>query len=100
MSGGSHNYAYIKATSESEILAGFDDYRTIEASLRRHGQHDAADEVLKFCLEIETAQRRLLVMGRRIAPILFATEWVDSGDWSPDAIKDAWEKLIGKEPPT
>lgn len=93
MSGGSFNYAYIKADDPTELLDGLDDYRAIEAWLRENKRHDAADEVLKFVLACETAQRRLAVMGKRISGILWAAEWTASGDTSIGAVDNEFAKI-------
>lgn len=93
MSGGSFNYACFKAEDTSRIFEGMEDYRAIEAYLRQRGRHDAADEVMKFVLVCETAQRRLLVQGKRIAEILRAAEWTASGDTGIEAVDAAFAML-------
>lgn len=94
MSGGSFNYACFKV-EDSDIFSGMGDYRDIENYLRDIGKHDAADEVLVFIKEVETHQRRLAVIGKRIAPVLKATEWERSSDWGEEAIDSAYAGLMG-----
>lgn len=99
MSGGSFNYACFKVSDSSEIFQALGDVRDIEAYLRAHGKHDAADEVLHFIGELETHQRRLNVIGDRIAPLLKAVEWTASGDSGMDYVDAEYFKLMGIEPP-
>lgn len=94
MSGGSFNYVYSKV-DDNHVFDAVSDLRDLENYLRRIDQHDAADEVLFYLAELETHQRRLMVLGRRIAPLLKATEWVCSSDWSLSAINDAYRDLMG-----
>ena len=96
MSGGSFNYACFKVAG-SEIFQAMEDVRGIEDYLRRYEKHDAADEVLRFIKEVETHQRRLAVIGERIAPILKATEWAASGDSGIDAVDTAYFNLMGMD---
>lgn len=93
MSGGSFNYVCFKV-EESEILSALPDLRDLENYLRVMGKHDAADEVLIFIREVETHQRRLAVIGRRISPILKAAEWYASGDSGADGIDEAYRALM------
>lgn len=96
MSGGSFNYACFKV-EDNQVFDAISDIRAIENYLRRIDQHDAADEVLLYLAELETHQRRLAVLGRRIAPLLQAAEWVCSSDWSLNTINDEYRKLMGLE---
>lgn len=98
MSGGSFNYACFKV-EDSEIFRALADVRDIESYLRAHGRHDAADEVLRFLNEAETHQRRLAVIGQRIAPLLQAAEWTCSGDSGLEYIDQEYFKLMGIAPP-
>lgn len=97
MSGGSFNYACFKV-EDSGIFGALSDVRDIEAYLRAQGKHDAADEVLLFIKEVETHQRRLAVIGGRIAPVLKAAEWAASGDSGLDGVDDAYQALMGGKP--
>lgn len=93
MSGGSFNYAYEKVDDPHEVLQGIADYRAIEAWLRDEQKHDAADEVLKFILACETAQRRLMVMGKRIQWLMRSAEWTASSDTTIEAVDAAFAAL-------
>jgi hypothetical protein len=73
--------------------------RGIEEFLRRVGGHEAADEVLQFIKEVETHQRRLEVIGTRIAPLLKAAEWYASGDSGISGVNAEYFKLMGMTPP-
>lgn len=94
MSGGSFNYACFKV-EDSEVFQAMNDIRDIENHLRATGKHEAADEVLIFIKEVETHQRRLAVIGKRIAPLLQAIEWEVSGDYGDGAIDYAYRELMG-----
>lgn len=98
MSGGSFDYAYFKVT-DSQVFNALNDVRAIESYLRSREKHDAADEVLRFLNEVETHQRRLAVIGERIAPLLKAVEWTASGDSGMDYVNTEYFKLMGIEPP-
>jgi hypothetical protein len=98
MSGGSFNYACFKV-EDSEIFKALEDVRGIEVYLRTYGQHDAADEVLRFINEVETHQRRLAVIGERIAPLLKAVEWCASGDSGMDGVEREYFALMGMKSP-
>lgn len=94
MSGGSFNYVCFKV-EDNHVFDAIPDLRDLEGFLRRIDQHDAADEVLLYLAELETHQRRLMVLGKRIAPLLKATEWVSSGDRSLSAINESYRDLMG-----
>lgn len=98
MSGGSFNYACFKV-EDSDVFNALSDVRNIESYLRSIGKHDAADEVLRFLNEVETHQRRLVIIGQRIAPLLQAAEWTCSGNSGADYIDAEYFKLMGIEPP-
>lgn len=97
MSGGSFNYAYLTVDDSSEMFTKLDEVCSIEEWLRANGHHLAADEVLIYIKEMETHQRRLEVIGRRIAPLLRAVEWEASGDGA-DIEAEYWA-LMGLTPP-
>lgn len=92
MSGGSFNYVCFKVETE-EIFAALPDLREMESYLRGRGKHDAADEILKFILNIETARRRLDVQGRRLQDLLQSVEWWVSGDWSEEDVDNSLKEL-------
>lgn len=98
MSGGSFDYVCFKVV-DSQVLSALEDVRAIENYLRTYGKHDAADEVLRYIKEVETHQRRLEVIGERIAPLLKAVEWAASGDSGIDDVDAEYFKLMGIEPP-
>lgn len=98
MSGGSFDYVCFKVV-DSQVLSALDDVRRIEEYLRTYGKHDAADEVLKYIKEVETHQRRLEVIGERIAPLLKAVEWAASGDRGLDSVDREYFELMGMKPP-
>jgi hypothetical protein len=83
----------------AKFFQAMNDVRGIESYLRTVGAHDAADEVLKFINEVETHQRRLAVIGARIAPLLKATEWWVSCDTSESGVDQEYFKLMGMTPP-
>lgn len=93
MSGGSFNYACFKVQS-SDVFEGVDDFKAIERWLRENNRHLAADEVYKFILEVETARHRLDVIGARIAGILQAAEWTQSGDAGVEYVDAEYDKLV------
>jgi hypothetical protein len=97
MSGGSFNYLCFK-TDSGEIfdLVNIEQLGKMEAYLRGLGYALAADEVYKFKLEIETARRHIEIMGERLHPLLYATEWCASGDSGQAGIEKAMDKLLGK----
>ena len=99
MSGGSFDYVCFKV-EDNHVFDAIPNLRDLENYLRRIDQHDAADEVLLYLAELETHQRRLMVLGHRIAPLLKATEWVCSSDWSLNAINDAYRDLMCLNKPT
>jgi hypothetical protein len=81
MSGGSFNYAYFKLDGNgSDVAQSLPDLKDIEQYLRNAGKHEAANEVLRGILRIETAIHRLQVVGSHLAPLAKAAEWWVSGD--------------------
>jgi hypothetical protein len=96
MSGGSFNYALYKADS-TEIFQGLEDYKAIEQFLRDNGKQEAANEVQKFILTLETAFNRLMVHGEYVKPLLRAAEWWASGDSGADGVDYAMGMLTGEE---
>lgn len=98
MSGGSFDYVHFKVI-DSQVLSALPDIRAAEEALRTYGKHDAADEVLRYIREVETHQRRLEVIGERIAPLLKAIEWTVSGDTGISYVDKEYFKLMGMEPP-
>lgn len=98
MSGGRFNYACFKVEDEG-VFEALPDVHMIENYLRGLDKHDAADEVLRFLNEAETHQRRLVVIGERIAGLLKAAEWTASGDSDGSYIDAEYFKLMGIDPP-
>lgn len=97
MSGGSFDYVCYKVEDE-RILTALSDVRNVETYLRSISKHDAADEVLLFIKEVETHQRRLAVIGKRISFLLRAAEWTCSGDTSDTYIDNEYKELMGIKP--
>lgn len=95
MSGGSFNYACFKVTDTREVFSAMDDIEHIEKYLRSINRHSAADEVFRYYQDLKTISRHLAIMGERLEPLLYATEWCASGDWNEDGIDAAYQKLIG-----
>lgn len=91
MSGGSFNYAYHKTEDEMDVFRGLQDYKDIEAYARKLGKHDIADILYEYIQEVETYQRRLMIRGKVIAPLMRAIEWECSGDTGLDGIDYAME---------
>ncbi len=97
MSGGSFNYVAFKVQDDNPFEATHD-LKAMEQWLREKGKHDAADEILKLILMIETAERRISVMVKRIYPILHGAEWWGSSDWGEDQFDETVvEVLHGEE---
>ena len=97
MSGGSFNYVAFKVRDDNPFEA-LNDLKNMEQWLREKGKHDAADEILKLILAIETAERRINVMANRIYNILHGAEWWGSSDWGEDQFdKTVRKTLYGDE---
>lgn len=97
MSGGRFDHLWYKVTDDEKIFATFDNLRDCEEFLRSYGQQFAADEILRYRLELETRYHQLLVMGERLEPLLYAAEWWASGDWSKDQFEQAWKEYMGDD---
>ena len=95
MSGGSFDYVCFKVEDPDKILSLSDTLDDVESFLRRNKKHDAADEVLNLRLTLETHARIVLKLGKRMAPLLMAAEWWDSGDWGEEHFDAEWNKLLG-----
>lgn len=93
MSGGFFNYAYLTVTDNVDMFSKLGEVRDIENWLRTCDMQDEADEVLLYIKEMETHQRRLMVIGQRIAGLLEAVEWQASGDGAD--IHAEYLKLMG-----
>ena len=95
MSGGSFNYVYFKCTDSTGAfgLMAMSDLYAMEQFLRQDQKHDAADEVQKYILFLETTQRRLETYGKWMEPLLHNVEWYASSDWGPEAVDKAMDKL-------
>lgn len=93
MSGGAFDYVYHDVEDE-RIFTTAERLEAVEKFLRDEGKHDVADEVLRFRLNVETHQRILMAMGRRIAPLLEAAEWWASGDYSEGHMDTRWQEFL------
>lgn len=94
MSGGSFDYVGFKI-QERDFFNALYDLKRIERWLREQTKHDAADEILKLILEIETAERRLKVIGDRIYEILHSAEWWCSCDIGEDTFDKRVKEVLG-----
>lgn len=97
MSGGSYNYAYTKVDEMDGAYSVIQDVKRAEERLRELGQQEAANEVYKYILFVEMVANRLSVQGNRIANVLRAVEWYDSGDSGIEVVNQACEKLLSGE---
>lgn len=93
MSGGSFNYLAFK--EPYEMFTQLDELRSMEEWLRDQNKHDAADELFRYRLELETARRRLGIMHQRLYDVMYAAEWWRSGDYGEDGLDKAWAKFTG-----
>ena len=98
MRGGSFIYLYMDAESVSVFNKLIEVYN-IESYLRQIGKQEAANEVLIYIRELETHQRRIETIGKRISGVLQATEWCASSDWGPEEIDKEYWKLMGINAP-
>jgi hypothetical protein len=99
LSGGSFEYVCFDVEEAGRALSGNarEQLNRMEQYLREIQKHDAADELLLYIRELETHSRRIEVIGKRIAPLVQATEWTASGDNGPEAIDRAYRALMGLE---
>lgn len=95
MSGGSFNYVCHDVTDASQIFSKLYEVQRVEEWLRDNQKHDAADEVLLYLREMQTHERRVEAIGRRIENLLHAVEWTASGDTNIESVDIAWAKLMG-----
>lgn len=87
MSGGSFDYACHDLDSNGEdVISALPKLREMENYLRTRGKHEMADEILRGILHIETAKRRLDVVGKHLTELAYAVEWWASGDWGEDQV--------------
>jgi hypothetical protein len=97
MSGGSFNYVCFKLDGDgSDVAQSLPDLRDMEQCLRDLGKHEAANEILRGIIKIETAINRLTVVGSHLAPLAKAAEWWQSGDTDEDDFGAVFnEKYLG-----
>ena len=93
MSGGSFNYVCYSIDS-ADIFEKICDLKNMEDFLREHQKHDAADEVMKFRLDIETHLRIVKAQGSRLQNILHAAEWWSSNDCGEDTFDKEWNNFL------
>jgi hypothetical protein len=97
MSGGSFDYVCFKLT-DGRVVQALPMLREMEIYLRAMRKHEAADELLLGIMRIETASRRLDVVGKHLYALAYAAEWWNSGDWDEDQFdKEFQEKYLGGE---
>lgn len=93
MSGGSFNYVCFKLNgSSSDVAQSLPDLRDMEQYLRSMGKHEAADEILRGMVRLETAMRRLAVVGEHLYELAHAAEWWCSGDWDEEQFDQTFNK--------
>ncbi len=97
MSGGSFEYVCFKLEDETEIFNALPQLEEMVTYLHTYGKHEAADEIHRAKLQLETLQHRALVVGKYIQDLAYACEWWASGDWGEDDFDAKWkEHLEGK----
>jgi hypothetical protein len=96
MSGGSFNHLYL--INYEEQLGRIEDVKAMERWLREKGKHDAADELFRYQLELETALRRLTVMYDRLMPLMAAAEKWCSGDYAEEGFNRTSEWFFKSGP--
>jgi hypothetical protein len=70
---------------EENPLSCVSDLEELEAVARSFGKHDAADELLRYALKIETFKRRLDVYYEHYRRLVQVAEKVARYDYGPDA---------------
>jgi hypothetical protein len=101
MSGGSFNYVYSKLLGDgADVAQSLPDLRDMEQRLRDLGKHEAANEILRGIIRIETAINRLTVVGSHLAPLAKAAEWWQSHDTGEDDFDAVFrEEYLGTKSP-
>ncbi len=94
MSGGSFNYLCYKDPSEMLSSSSMDDLRRMEEYLRENGKGDAADELYKYRLTLDTMYRRLTILHTRLEPLLYSAEWWASGDYGEESFDRRWAEFL------
>lgn len=81
MSGGSFDYVCFKLDSNgTEVISTLPTLADMERRLRAYGKHEAADELLRNMLKIESMKHRLNVIGKHLYNLAHDLEWWQSGD--------------------
>lgn len=93
MSGGSFDYACFKLNDDYAVLSALPSLREMERWLRSEGKHEAADELLRSILRLETIQHHLSVLGDHLYRLAYGAEWWCSGDWN----EEKFDKLFEEE---
>ena len=98
MSGGSFGYAY--QLFESFEFDNLIQIKSVEAFLREEGKIDAADEVHRMIVTMESMAQSINHLGTQMSPVLHAAEWWASNDYAEDQFDEQWElykeKGVGK----
>lgn len=98
MSGGSFNYVCYKLNDEADqVIQALPELREMETWLRSRNKHEAADEILRGIMRIETAQRHLEVIGNHLHKLTRAAEWWCSCDWGEDDFDETWKSYLGEK---
>lgn len=98
MSGGSYDYLFSKDARDLVEHYADGDHGAMArmiARLRTLDGDDVADELVEAQLLIRAALRRVDVIVGRCAPTMKAVEWLDSCDWSEDAVAAALAEYRG-----
>ena len=94
MSGGSFEYVCFKLEDENEIFKSLPQLERMVSYLHDRGKHEAADEIHKIKLQLETLQHRALVVGGYIKDLAYACEWWASGDWGEETFDETWKEHV------
>lgn len=92
MSGGSYDYLCHKFAED--WLAG-PPYQAQQMADRLAvlGYHDAAVAMNDLIAQVRIARARIEPLVDRLQPVMKAVEWMDSGDWTADAVASAVEEF-------
>lgn len=97
MSGGSFDYLYGKSPEDLILCQNLLE-KMAEALDRLPDTADVARETREVSLIFRGALARVEVRQRRLKAIWKAVEWVDCGDWGPDAITEALAAYREEQP--
>lgn len=94
MSGGSHEYVCWRDSDELFTIGTIKNLRDIADSLRALGHDVAASMVDHHADVIGACLQAVGDRQDRLADLLKAVEWHDSGDWGPKQVADAVKALV------